>query len=104
MTAVVGLGSSIIVYPRLQNYPGDMVFAFGSQHSVAKSIVGSKLVTTVEPVLDSLLGPFQDNQTAVCHGMIFSKMREQLGQKDRKSFHCDICTAYVVRRLLEEHL
>lgn len=44
-----------------------------------------------------ILGPLQSNQTAVCEGMQFARVRRHLEVKGRHSFHCDICTSYVVR-------
>ncbi len=45
-----------------------------------------------------ILGPFQSNQTQVCESMLFSRIRKVLVPSSGHSFHCDICTTYVVRR------
>lgn len=45
---------------------------------------------------EHILGPLQSNQTKICHNMLFAKVRIKLGNK-AESFHCDICTTYVVR-------
>ena len=100
------IGSSAIFHVNANAFPGDMVFGFGTKHSVLTHVSsidsgGSNIAAIEDVSLQHLLGPFQHNQTKICHGMIFSKLREQLGQKDKKSFHCDICTTYVVRRLVD---
>jgi hypothetical protein len=42
-----------------------------------------------------VLGPSQTNQSSICKAMIFAKIRSILGAEGN-SFHCDICTPYVV--------
>ena len=61
-------------------FPGDFVFGPSSYPDSTQHI----------------LGPLQSNQTNICHGMLFAKLRVKLGIK-AESFHCDICTTYVVR-------
>ena len=45
--------------------------------------------------IDHVLGPSQQNHKTVCESLMFHKLRTLLGMKDH-SFHCDICTKYVV--------
>jgi hypothetical protein len=45
--------------------------------------------------INHLLGPFQSNQNQICKELIFQQLRNKLGKTDH-SFHCDICTKYVL--------
>jgi hypothetical protein len=49
----------------------------------------------IKEEVNHFLGPFQKDQTKVCESLIFHQYRAALGKKDH-SFHCDICTNYVV--------
>jgi len=64
--------------------PGDMVVRFPDRYDDASVM--------------HLLGPLQSNHTEVCKAMPFSKLRAFLGvDKEGNSFHCHMCTTYVVR-------
>jgi hypothetical protein len=59
-------------------------------------VIGPALFT--DETARHILGPYQSNQTAVCDGMLFSRLRKVLVPTAGHSFHCDICTNYVVRQ------
>lgn len=60
-------------------WPGDLVIA---PHCVQSEI-------------DHLMGPLQANQNQICKELVFQQLRSKLGKSDH-SFHCDICTKYVL--------
>ncbi len=69
--------------------------------SVSTQFRGDLLVgpsASSEPTVHHVLGPFQSNQTQICQDMLFARLRRQLEVKGSDSFHCAICTTYVVRR------
>lgn len=68
------------IVPVPSPFPGDFVFGPSSYPDSTEHI----------------LGPLQSNQTKICLSMLFAKLRVKLGIK-AESFHCDICTTYVVR-------
>lgn len=57
-------------------------------------IVGPSLAA--DPSVHHILGPLQHNQTQVCHNLLFARLRQALEMKGTESFHCAICTTYVV--------
>jgi len=64
--------------------PGDMVVRFPDRYD--------------DTSVMHLLGPLQSNHSQVCKAMPFAKLRAFLGvDKDGNSFHCHMCTTYVVR-------
>ena len=74
----INMPDEIISVP--SEWPGDIVFGPSSYPDSTEHI----------------LGPLQSNQSKICHNMLFAKVRVKLGNK-AESFHCDICTTYVVR-------
>jgi hypothetical protein len=46
-------------------------------------------------VLNHVLGPKRENQSAVCAQLMFAKIRQRLKIQHEESFHCHICTPFV---------
>jgi hypothetical protein len=94
--SVVGM-SSLVNTSSVKNQ-NDLCFHEMMLKSQSKSAFPGDLIIGPQCVpkeINHLLGPFQTNQNQICKELIFQQLRNKLGKTDH-SFHCDICTKYVL--------